>query len=219
MRLIRRRRGRTRDDEGFTLIEMVVTVSILGIIAVVLFGVVIQYLKVSGTTRARLSESTDQQFISTYWQTDVSSLGRRSFAAGTPPTIPSSQSVFLDAAGPSGCGASVGAVVVAFAWVEFEVSAADPDNAWNTTAQEVAYVQVGGSAPYKLQRVRCKGDAEGDPVTVAHNLTGKPLVNCDTSCTAAALPNRVTMKFVVRDSSEPADTGYTTTVTADRRQG
>lgn len=222
MRMINRRLGRRHTDAGFTLVEMVVTVSILGIIAVVLFGVVIQYLKVSGVTRARLTESTDQQFISTYWQADVSSLGRRAFVLNTPPnppTVPSSQSVFVGAAGPGNCGASVGPVVVAFAWVEFEVGATNPDNAWNVVAQEVAYVRTGSAAPYSLKRVRCKGGVAGTPLTVAHNLTATQTVTCDTSCTGTTPPNRVSMEFTVHDTSEPGSTGYTTTVTADRRQG
>ena len=220
MRLIRKRLHRVRDDDGFTLVEMVITVAILGIIAVVLFGVVIQYLKVSGNTRARLGESTDQQFISTYWQADVSSLGQRSFTpTDVSNPVPSSQSVYVGAAGPSNCGSSVGTVVVAFAWTEFPVNAPNPANAWTLTAQEVSYVRVGGSAPYKLQRVRCKGGVEAAPVTVAHSLTGTPTITCDSTCTAASPPNRVSMQFTVRDTSEPTSTGYTTTVTADRRQG
>lgn len=220
MRMTWKRLRCRRRDDGFTLVEMVITVAILGIIAVVLFCVVIQYLKVSGNTRARLGESTDQQFISTYWQADVSSLGRRSFTpSDVSNPVPSSQSVYVGAAGPGGCGSTVGTVVVAFAWTEFTVGSSVPANAWTSTAQEVAYVRVGGSAPFKLQRVRCKAGVEAAPLTVAHNLTGTPTVTCDSTCTAASPPNRVSMQFTVRDTSEPTSTGYTTTVTADRRQG
>lgn len=220
MRMMQKRMRRLRNDEGFTLIEMVMTVAILGVIAVVLFGVVIQYLKVSGATRSRLAESTDQQFISTYWQADVSSLGRRSFTpSDVSNPVPSSQSVYVGAAGPSSCGSTVGTVVVAFAWTEFPVNAPNPANAWTVSAQEVSYVRVGGSAPYKLQRVRCKGGVEAAPLTVAHNLTGTPTITCDSTCTAASPPNRVSMQFVVQDIAEAGSTGYTTTVTADRRQG
>ncbi|TNM50221.1 type II secretion system protein [Nocardioides albidus] len=212
----RLRRGR---DAGFTLIELVVTVAILGVIAVVLLGVVIQYLKVSGTTQARLAESTDQQFISAYWQNDVSSLGRRTFTPTDPSNpAPTAQSVYVGTTGPSNCGATVGTVVVAFAWGEYPVNAS-VSTAWTPTAQEVTYVRVGSSAPYSLKRVRCKDGVEGAPLTVAHNLTGTPTITCDATCTAGSPPNRVSMEFTVRDPSEPASTGYTTTVSADRRQG
>lgn len=216
---MRLRFRRARQEEGFTLVELVLTVAILGIIATVLVGVVFEYLKVSGSTRARLAESTDQQFISTYWQNDVSSLGRRTYAAGVPPTVPTSQSVFVGTAGPGGCGASVGSVVVAFAWVEFAVNVANPANAWNATAQEAAYVRTGSAPPYLLKRVRCHGGTAGTPLTVAHNLTGVLDVTCDTACGGSTPPNRVSMQFNVKDPSVPTSVGYTTTVTADRRQG
>lgn len=217
MRLIQKRLRSRVSDDGFTLIEMIVTVAILGVISAGLVGVVFQYLKTVGDTRTRLSESTDQQFISTYWQNDVSSLGRRAFNPTDTDPVPSMQSVYIGAAGPGGCGDGVGAVIVAFAWQEYAVNST-PANAWTATPQEVAYVRVGGSAPFTLKRVRCKNGVAEAPHTVAHNLTGTPTISCDTTCTAATLPNRVSMQFTVRDVSEPGSPGYTTTVSADRRQ-
>ena len=220
MQLIRQRLGRLRrvgHDDGFTLIEMVVTVAILGVVSAALFGVVLQYLKTTTDSRTRLSESTDQQFISTYWQTDVSSLGRQSFNAGS---VTGAQGVFVGPAGPpGGCGTAAGTVVVAFAWHEFEVSASSPTDAWNASPQEVAYVAVANGSRLALRRVRCRDGVADAPQTVAHNLVAAPTIACDTSCVAATPPNRVSMTFAVRDADNPSSPGYTTTVSADRRQG
>lgn len=217
MQLIDRRAHRAGDDDGFTLIEMVITVAILGIVSVALCGVMFQYFRSTTDTSARLNESTDEQFISTYWQNDVSSLGRRSFSSVTN-TFVVDQSVFVGAAGPGGCGSAVGSVVVAFGWNEFETDPTAPDP-WSTKAQSVAYVTVPNAGRLTLQRVRCNGAAVGAPTTVAHNLTGTPAISCDTSCTAATPPNRVSMTFTVKDAKTPSSPGYTTTVSADRRQG
>ena len=182
VQLIRERLRRLRGDDGFTLIEMVMSVAILGIISAALLGVMLQYLKTASDTSARLNESTDQQFISTYWQDDVSSLGRQSLAP--PASFTPSQSVFVGSAGPGGCGSSVGSVVVAFAWNEFEVNATNPDHAWDTTPQEVAYVIVPSGRPHVLQRVRCENGVARAPQTVAHSLVTPPTISCNTSCGA-----------------------------------
>ena len=216
MQLTRPDLRQPRGDSGFTLIEMVMTVAIMGIISATLLGVMFQYLKTTTDTSARLNESTDQQFISTYWQNDVSSLGKQSLVSNA---MSPSQSVFVDAPGPSGCGSALGSVVVAFAWNEFNVNALNPDNAWDTTPHEVAYVTVPAGSRLLLKRVRCRNGTPSEPQTVAHNLTAKPNVACDTTCTAATLPNRVSMSFTVRDAQNANSPGYTTTVTADRRQG
>ena len=114
----------------------------------------------------------------------------------------------------------MGSVVVAFAWNEFEVDATDPDDAWDTTPQEVAYVTVPSGSRLLLQaralQQRC---GRRTPQTVAHNLTAPPTIACDTSCGSATPPNRVSMTFTVKDADNPNSPGYTTTVSADRRQG
>lgn len=222
--LIRRARLRTRSDDGFTLVELVLAVAILGLISATLVGVVFQYLKVTTATSTRLAESTDQQFVSAYWQQDVSALGRRALSGAT---ITTSQSVWVGAAAPGGCGSSVpGAVVVSFAWREFQTGS-DPVTAWDGTAQEAAYVASGTV----LKRVRCRAGVAGPAHTVAHNLVGTPTVTCldhndavtetptAAKCADAALPARVSLSINVTDTDAASTTGYTTTLTADRRQG
>jgi len=215
MQLIRRQPAPSGPEDGFTLIELVLSVAILGIVSVALCGVVLQYLQTSVDTSARLNESTDEQFISTYWQNDVSSLGRRSRSASS---LDVAQSVFVGAAGPGGCGSTAGSVVVAFAWNQFRAGAANPDEAWSTTPQEVAYVTVPKGGRLVLERVRCRDGVASAPLAVAHNLTTTPTISCDTSCTASTPPNRVSMTFTVKDADNARSSGYTTTVSADRRQ-
>ena len=218
MQLNNQRLNRSREDDGFTLIEMVMTVAIMGIVSATLIGVVFQYLKTTSDTSARLNESTDQQFISTYWQNDVSSLGRQTFGGSVP--LSPARSVFVNAPGPSNCGTAVGTVVVAFAWNEFNVNAANPNDAWGTTPHEVAYVTVPAGSRLLLKRVRCRNGATSQPQTVAHNLTAKPNIACDTTCESpTSPPNRVSMTFIVKDADNTTSQGYTTTVSADRRQG
>lgn len=218
MQLIGTRSRRPRGDGGFTLIELVLSVAILGVVSAALVGVMFQYLRTTSDTSARLTESTDQQFISTYWQNDVSSLGRRSLDLATA-TFSTDQSVFVGPGGPGGCGDSVGSVVVSFAWNEFDVGTAPPANPWNSKPQQVAYVTVPNGSRFLLRRVRCSDGVARPAMTVARNLTAAPTITCDTSCSDTTPPNRVSMTFTVKDAATATSQGYTTTVSADRRQG
>lgn len=106
---------------------------------------------------------------------------------------------------------------MSFAWDEYVVGAAEPDNGWDATNQEVAYVAKESGSQWTLVRVRCDAGAV-DRHVVAHNLVEKPEVTCDPSC-GPALPRTVSITLEVQDLSGATSTGYTTTLTADRRQG
>lgn len=225
---------RPRKDDGFTLVELIVTVAIVGFITVTLTGVVILYLKLSTTTQARLTESTDQQFASTYWQQDVSSLGVHGFTPAAAEQLPVQQSVRLGAAPagtPAGCSGLPG-TVIGLAWNDYPGST-DPIATWNATANAAVYVTEADGEQLKLSRVRCIGgttktnviarklDPASPPVARCLGSNGTTVVSCTST---SPLPATVQLVLTVRDLSAkspsgPASAGYTTTLTAQRRQG
>lgn len=228
--LVRRR----EPDAGFTLVELVITVAIISIIATALIGVVFSYLRVTNETSTRLNESTDQQFVSAYWQQDVSSLGVHGVPSGG--VVPTSQSVWVGSAPGSLPGACAGQAnaVIAFAWNDYKgVPTGDAALAWTgASLNAVVYytataTNANGTSQTQLWRRRC-GDVSGN-VIVARYLTGAPTVACQNKaggsvvCSGVSpLPATVTMTMNVQDLGETvhASTGYTNLVlTGHRRQG
>jgi prepilin-type N-terminal cleavage/methylation domain-containing protein len=68
-RLARARRA----DSGFTLIELVISVSILGLVMTAITTAMLVALKTNSETESRLTESRDVQFASTWFGDDVAS--------------------------------------------------------------------------------------------------------------------------------------------------
>ncbi len=148
MRLSARLRALRRREDGFTLPELIITVTIIGIIAAGLTGVVISFLKTTTATQSRLTESHDVQFAAAYWQRDVSSIGVRSYDAGTK-SFPLQQSVNVTPA----CTLPSGTPVVTLAWSEYTSS----DSTAAPTTITVSYVAEPDAGGFNLLRIRCTG--------------------------------------------------------------
>jgi prepilin-type N-terminal cleavage/methylation domain-containing protein len=100
-------RPRLRDDDGFTLVELLMSIVILGVIAAPLAAVVIGYFKNSAATSARLNESHDAQIAAAYFAQDVQGIGVRDYDDTTSAYFPLLQSVETAVAADGGsnpCG-------------------------------------------------------------------------------------------------------------------
>lgn len=225
MHLIERLLPRRRDDAGFTLIELVVTISIVGVILVAVTGVVIQYLKTETATAARFTESNTVQLAAAYWERDASSAGLRSstYDAGTH-SFPLTPSVDYPYTGSlSGAGCTIpGTGIVAFTWGQYDSASSDTPTPVTVTysAQSSG---VGANLRYNLVRSRCRKNGatwtRTSSSVITQNLVSLPTVTCSSTCNGAMPPKTVSMVLTSSDpNNDDGGAHYSATLTGERRQ-
>lgn len=203
-----------RGDAGFTLVELLIAITVIGIVTVPLGNVLIAYFRNTDATTARLKESHDVQITSAYWAQDVASTGTH--ATTSPYGL--RQSIEIAAAYDGGlypCGApGTPAAVVRLSWDDYATASS------NATTVRVAYVVKTVSGKTELHRIRCNNSSTPiSDLVLAHDLAlgTPPTVTCSTTCTAAAVPATVALNLTIRDPKSNGS-AYTVTLTGQRRQ-
>ena len=70
---LRRLRARRADEQGFTLVELILSIAILGVISTTIGVVGVVMFRTLNQTQARLDETRGPRFASVYWIPDVAS--------------------------------------------------------------------------------------------------------------------------------------------------
>ena len=206
------------DDAGFTLVELLVAMVILGIIMAPLTAAVLGYLKNADATTARMTESHAAQIATSYFAQDVQAMGVRDFStvtgpAGNPYLL--KQSVAVGAGGGVPTCGSAGTPVVRVAWTDQPGGPGAP-----VTTTVAAYATVDNAGVTTLRRYLCVGSTTTSDIRVAGNVVGTPVVSCDTACTGSgsSAPRTVSLTFDVKDPDSTTPDAYTVALTGERRQ-
>ena len=195
---MRRFRG---DDTGFTLMELLMAIVIMGVITVPLGNFVLAYFDNYQTTENRVSDSHDIQIATAYFSADVANTGLRSASAPYSPA----QSIWTTAFPATYCGSGLGTTVVLFKGDSWTVSSGASPTGTNAPIS-VAYVATGGT----LRRVYCQtGSVTTSSTTVVHNLVSAT-ASCftsggaGTSCEAATPPPKVRLTLSISGGTQDA---------------
>lgn len=161
-------RAPKRPDAGFSLVELLVTMSITSTIVLSLASAVTVGLRVMDGTHQRLSESHDAQMMSTFLIPDVQSGFDVSLDANT-------------------CGDLVQGVkvadIVSFSWTD------------GSAAKVASYVVNNVPGEKRLTRVYCVDRVVSNQSAIVHNLgVSNPVLKCIPACTPTATrPHQVSV--------------------------
>jgi prepilin-type N-terminal cleavage/methylation domain-containing protein len=214
-----------RDERGFTLPELLISITILGMIIGPLTAALVVYTRNADSTVARMSESHDVQIASAYFAQDIQSTGVRATASPYNPAA----SIFTTWSVSVACdgmrlinGTPVPTTpIVRLQW---------DDPVSPAVRVQVSYVVAddpGGERQFR--RIECRSTA-GNPLSltselvVAHNLdknrtvlqAAQVVCAPNPVCNATPVPRSVALTLWVRHPSSA--TALSVTLTGERRQ-
>lgn len=205
-----------RDERGFTLVEVLITITLMGIVSVGLSDLVITALRQISATSDRLDLSQDEQLGAVYFARDIAGFGVRDYAAavsgGSLPFKPSLQLDAADDAGGTTCG-PLPVSVLRLLSEDWDLTVAPPVR----RTAVVAYYLKPADGVLELHRARCVGSStpSADVRLVGNVKPGSVTVSCSTPCTAVVAPLSVTLRLTV---SKPASGDQEIALSGLRRQ-
>ncbi|MCU1586656.1 MAG: hypothetical protein JWN31_149 [Frankiales bacterium] len=187
--------GRSADDEGLTLIELLVAMAVMLVITTPLVASFVLTLATTTTADQDTTNSTDAQILSSYFDHDVANSDAVSRT--------------------SACGAGVGSTtVLASTWLD---GATQHIVAYQAVADTDAQTRLNVANVYRITRFDCTGGGSTATV-VARSASAVPVPLCDGAACAVAASTPRTVVITVNDlPRKPADPVFALTLTATRR--
>ena len=168
---------RVRDDDGFTLVELVLAVTLMGVVIGAVASAMIVMFTTTGETTERLSESPDLQLAAAYFGSDVQSA-----------------QTFTGSCGP------VGTALVTLSWTD--PGASPNPAAADDTQRTVRYVVETAGTQKTLVRYACTNSGSADKTTLVDfvNPMSTPTLTCTPDCTSPT-SMRIAMEICTADAA------------------
>jgi len=194
---------RPNGEQGFTLIEVVISVVLLTLITGVLTAALISSLNQSSSTNAHTHQSNYAQITATWFERDAQAAGGIDpTTGGKDPTL----GVSTTGAFTAGC-TTTGTALVGFAWNDLA----------SGTKHVANYSYV--AATHELTRTSCIGGTGAVTQILVYDVTSAPTVWCDGNVGPACPAFPVTVNMTVTDNTAPpaGTSPYTFTLTGTLR--
>jgi prepilin-type N-terminal cleavage/methylation domain-containing protein len=205
-----------RDERGFTLIEVLITIALMGVVSLALSDLVINALRQMSATSDRLDLSQDEQLGAVYFARDIAAFGLRDYGAaiggGSLPFKPSLQLEAADDAGDTTCG-PVPVSALRLLSDDWDITVAPPVR----RTAVVAYYLKPVDGVLELHRARCVGSStpSSDVLLSGNVKPGSVSVSCSTPCTADVAPLSVTLRYL---ATKPSSGDHEIVLSGLRRQ-
>ena len=194
----RAQRSRRRGDRGFTLIEVLMSLVLSGMIAAVVTAAILTSLSAAKTTTAQVNDSADAGLISAFLVRDAQSAGGINPTTALPEVGLGVSNDPSDQTG-SGCASSnpqekVPVVLFRFSWIDRSAPA--------TTTTVVSYsvdapFTTDPATPRRLTRRVCTYDTNGVNTTKVDAVLGRSVLSATAKCeptSCAGNPDAVTLR-------------------------
>ena len=198
-----------RTETGFTLIELIISMTLLATITGALVATFITTNNANANTSERIHESNDAQLTAGFWTADAQAAGGIDPLRGaTDPTLG-----VLAPTDNGNCALGSGTEVIGFKWREW--ASRDAITRGDSYTTRVA-VYVYRSATQELERRTCANNALTSVTTLATRVVAAPSTSCAPTANCPGLPKTVTI--IVAETNQPS-TGaqYQFTLTANVR--
>jgi prepilin-type N-terminal cleavage/methylation domain-containing protein len=167
-----------RGDDGFTLVELLVSITLLGIVAPVMVGAIVLGLKTTAATTAQLNASHARQELAAFFTTDVQSAVTIADETSTDSTT---------------CLSAGETLVGRLSWT-------DVNSTGTSTARVVSYAIGTVAGDKQLVRHACTGGVMST-VTLVHNVVTGNLDCTSTTFATAACATAAGAKLTAADAA------------------
>jgi len=168
----------SRREDGFTLVELLVAITVLGVIAPVMVSAIVLGLKTTAATTGQLNASHSRQELAALFTTDVQSAVTVADETSTDTTT---------------CMSAAETLVGRLSWTDIDSSGA-------STARVLTYAIVTVAGDKQLVRHACTGAAMST-VTVVHNVVSGNLDCTSTAFATVACATAAGAKLTAADAS------------------